>query len=144
MKSDNWLPDEIRERVKILIVEDNLLNQKLDAFLLNSRKIRFRICDNGREAVELLKTDHFDLVLMDIQMPVLDGYESTRIIRSELGLDVPIIGITAHPSAHEEARCLAGGMNNYLSKPVDEERFFELICRHLIPQQVEDASQDEE
>lgn len=143
IETERSLPADIRARTKILVVEDNVLNQKLDAFLLSNWNMRFDICDNGQKAVEMLSAEPYDLVLMDIRMPVLDGYEATRVIRSQLGLAVPVIGITAHPTNEEKERCLANGMNNYIVKPVDEEGLFRLICSYLLPEQVENAADEE-
>ncbi len=143
MTREQRLPREIRSRVRILVVEDNLLNQKLDSFLFSGWGLKHEICDNGQKAIERLKLARFDVVLMDIRMPVMDGYEATRIIRNELHLDVPIIGITAHASLAEKTRCLAGGMNNYLSKPVNESHLFTLLCQYLVPQQVESWQEEE-
>jgi CheY-like chemotaxis protein len=144
MKNTTWISQELRERARILVVEDNPLNQKLDEFLLNNWGLRHEICSNGRQAVERLKVAGFDVVLMDIQMPELDGYEATRIIRSELGLGVPIIGITAHATQAEKTRCLLAGMNNYLTKPVDEHELLNLLYGYLVSEQLESAAGEQE
>lgn len=140
---DRSLPPGVTAKAKILVVEDNLLNQKLDAFLLSGWKLKFDICDNGHAAIEHVARGGYDIVLMDIQLPGINGYEATRAIRSGLGLDVPIIGITAHPTEEEKARCLAQGMNNYITKPVDEDKLFKLICGYLLPEQIENTAEEE-
>lgn len=127
MKNKSWITPDLQHRIRILVVEDNHLNQKLDSFLLESWGLKHEICSNGLEAVERLKAGRFDVVLMDIRMPELDGYEATRIIREDLQLKVPVIGVTAHASPSEKAMCVAAGMSNYLSKPVDEEELLGLL-----------------
>ena len=144
MDKEKWIPREIREKIRILVVEDNVLNQKLDRYILTGWGLRHDVCDNGRKAVDRLKIARFDLVLMDVRMPELNGYEATWIIRYDLGLDVPIIGITAHANEEEKRRCLEAGMNSYLSKPVDEEMLYSLVCGFLIPEEVGNAEEEEE
>jgi len=89
------------------------------------------IASNGLEALKLLKKKRFDLILMDIQMPLMDGYELTRIIRDDksdvLVHDVPIIAMTAHAREDDKLKCLKAGMNDYISKPIDPVRFKYLI-----------------
>jgi CheY-like chemotaxis protein len=97
--------------------------------LLAEWNIAFDIAGNGREAIGLLQQTHYDLVLMDIQMPEMDGYSATRRIRTELALDVPIIAMTAHALAGEREKCLSSGMNEYISKPINEKELYELINR---------------
>jgi CheY-like chemotaxis protein len=128
---DRSIPPAIRQSATILVVEDNLLNQKLDSYILDSWGLKHHICSNGRHAVEILRNTRFSAVLMDIRMPELNGYEATKIIRNELNLQVPIIGITAHASEEEKMRCLSEGMNNYISKPVDEDELFSLLMACL-------------
>ena len=83
---------------------------------------------NGEEAVNYLKNNPCDLVLMDLQMPVLNGYQASKIIRLKLKLDVPIIALTASDSEEEKGKCYEVGMNDYLSKPFDKEQFLKTIC----------------
>src|SRR5258708_29646277 len=95
--------------------------------LWKSRHFSFEIVSNGREAIESLQQKKYDLVLMDIQMPEMDGYAASRSIRSVLRLDVPIIAMTAHAMAGEREKCLECGMNEYLSKPIREPELFRMI-----------------
>lgn len=105
---------------KILVVEDNLMNQKLAAVILENNGFETVIAGNGRKAVEFLKANKADLILMDIQMPGMDGYKTTKIIRDELKIGTPIIAMTAHALSGEKEKCLQAGMNDYLSKPFRE------------------------
>lgn len=115
--------------VKILVVDDNEMNRSLMEHLLTEWDLSFDMADNGREALARLQQTDYDLVLMDIQMPEMDGYHATRRIRTELGLDVPVIAMTAHALAGEREKCLSSGMNEYISKPVNERELYELINR---------------
>lgn len=101
-----------------LITEDNELNQLLMGHILQNHNIRFDIASNGKEAIEMLRDRPYDLILMDLQMPIMDGYETTRQIRKILQLDTPIIAISAHAISREREQCLEAGMNDYLSKPI--------------------------
>ena len=116
---------------RILVVEDNQLNQRLLTHLLNGWQISFNTCADGKEAIRLLRLQHFDLVLMDIQMPMMDGYTATKIIRRELGLQIPIIAMTAHALAGEKEKCIAAGMNDYISKPIHEQQLYTMIREYL-------------
>ncbi|MFT3700974.1 MAG: ATP-binding protein [Agriterribacter sp.] len=116
----------------ILVAEDNEINQSLMKHLLKSWGCTFDIVSNGKEAIEMLTLHNYDLVLMDIQMPFMDGYTTTRQIRAELNLDIPVIAMTAHALRDEKEKCIASGMNDYISKPIDATRLLELITR-LIP-----------
>ena len=144
MAEKSLIPEAVRNKARILVVEDNLLNQKLDEFILSGWGLSFDICDNGFQALEKLRARSYDLVLMDIRMPGIDGLETTRIIRREMLLDLPVIGITAHANDDERVRCLNGGMNSYLSKPVDEGQLFSLISAFLVSEGVEQNMGGEE
>jgi CheY-like chemotaxis protein/HPt (histidine-containing phosphotransfer) domain-containing protein len=86
---------------------------------------------NGQEAVNVLSQNEFDLVLMDVQMPVMNGFEATQIIRNELKLNVPVIALTANAIKGENEKCLAAGMNDYLTKPFEENDLLQIISRWL-------------
>jgi CheY-like chemotaxis protein len=113
--------------LRVLVVDDNAINQSLMKHLLLQWNIDFDIVSNGLEAVEQLNNQTYDLVLMDIQMPKMDGYAATQQIREVLKLDIPIIAMTAHALAGEREKCLSRGMNEYISKPIKEEELFKLI-----------------
>ena len=118
--------------LKILLAEDNLVNQKLVIELMKKNKHELTVVESGRAAVEMLREQKFDLVLMDIQMPEMDGIEATKKIRAmELGLAnrTPIVAMTAHAMSGDRARCLAAGMDGYLSKPIRAAELGELVDR---------------
>jgi CheY-like chemotaxis protein len=116
---------------RILLAEDNQTNQYLMATLLNSWSIHVDIASNGFEAIDLLQNGRYDMVLMDIQMPLCDGIEATSIIRSRLGLKVPIIALTANALKGDEERYLEAGMDGYLSKPIEPNNLYSKISAAL-------------
>jgi PAS domain S-box-containing protein len=116
----------------ILLIEDNPLNQKLAKNVLNNFGFDVVIADNGLLGLEVLKHQKFDLILMDIQMPELDGYQTTTIIRRELKLHLPIIAMTAHSIVGEKEKCISVGMNEFISKPFNQKDLFDKISA-LIP-----------
>jgi signal transduction histidine kinase/DNA-binding response OmpR family regulator len=118
------------QRIKALIAEDNIMNQQLIAHLFKSWSIDFTIVNNGADAIEELKLNNYSIVLMDIQMPEMDGYTATEKIRKELQNDIPIIAMTAHAMTGEKEKCLALGMNDYVSKPIKETVLYNIIARH--------------
>jgi CheY-like chemotaxis protein len=109
-------------------VEDNLINQKLTSTILHHNGFEVSIAKNGRKAIEMLKESSPDLILMDIQMPVLDGYRTTQLIRDELHIGTPIIAMTAHALSGERDKCLKAGMNDYLAKPFREADLLDKIA----------------
>jgi signal transduction histidine kinase/FixJ family two-component response regulator len=115
--------------IRVLIVEDNELNQSLLRHLLTGWKLSFVIAGNGIEALEELRIGKFDLVLMDVQMPGMDGYTATQEIRTKLKLETPVIAMTAHAFPGEREKCLSYGMNEYIAKPIKEKELFGLISR---------------
>ncbi|MCK5035871.1 MAG: response regulator [Candidatus Sabulitectum sp.] len=110
------------EKFRILVVEDNITNQQVAMGILKKTGVRVDAVANGRESVIALEQVPYDLVFMDVQMPVMDGIEATRLIRSTdskvRNHDVPIIAMTAHAMQGDKDRCLEAGMNDYLSKPI--------------------------
>jgi PAS domain S-box-containing protein len=118
---------------RVLLVEDNDMNQQIATELLRSAGVRAIIASNGREAIERLEEPgaRYDMVLMDIQMPEMDGYEASRRIRSqERFADLPIIAMTAHALLEEQQKATAVGMNDYISKPIDPDAMFETLRRY--------------
>jgi PAS domain S-box-containing protein len=107
------------QKFRVLIVEDQLLNQQLAVKLVEDFGYTSEVASNGRIALEILraKPEAFDVILMDLQMPELDGYEATRVIRQKIKINIPIIALTAHSSSGERERCTQLGMNDYLIKP---------------------------
>lgn len=124
-----YFTDKPNTPLKVLVVDDNAINQSLMKHLLSQWNIDFDTSFNGLEAVEYLKNNDCDLVLMDIQMPQMDGYVATQKIREELHLNTPIIAMTAHALAGEREKCMSRGMNEYISKPIKEDELFKLISR---------------
>jgi signal transduction histidine kinase/DNA-binding response OmpR family regulator len=113
----------------ILITEDNEANQSLLSHIFKNWNIRFDIANNGQEAIEKLKVNEYNMVLMDIQMPVMDGYTAARKIRNDLRSSIPIVAMTAHALPGEKEKCSSYGMNDYITKPVKQEQLRELINR---------------
>jgi signal transduction histidine kinase/CheY-like chemotaxis protein len=107
-------------QVKVLIVEDNVINQGLMQHMMKEWEVENRIAGTGKEAIEILKQEHFDLIFMDIQMPEMDGYTASTQIRQVLKLTTPIIAMTAHAMAGEKEKCAGFGMDEHLSKPIRE------------------------
>jgi len=104
--------------LKILVAEDNLINQKLTERVLAKLGYEAKIVSNGREALEEVDHTRYDLILMDVQMPEMDGLEATRIIRSSQGHQPKIIAITANVMQGDKELCLEAGMDDYISKPI--------------------------
>src|ERR1035437_8167591 len=131
MITDRIIPQELKNKIKILVVEDNLLNQKSAGFMLKDWGFKYEILANGKLALENLKFNRYDLILMDIQMPELNGYETTKHIRKILKLELPIIAMTALSLPGEKEKCLSVGMTDYISKPINEMELFNLITNYL-------------
>ena len=118
----------------VLLVEDNDINQQVAQELLEGVGIEVRVAENGRIAVAMVAEQPFDAVLMDIQMPEMDGYEATLAIREDGRFqDIPIIAMTAHALVSERDKCLAGGMNDYVTKPIYPDLLFGALARWIPP-----------
>ena len=115
--------------LKILVAEDNILNQKIVKIILEKLEATVWTTSNGHEAIELLKIEQFDVVLMDLNMPVMDGFETTNFIRKELRSEIPIIALTADYLISNEIECMEAGMNAIISKPFEPESFSDLILK---------------
>ncbi|MBK7213821.1 MAG: PAS domain S-box protein [Bacteroidales bacterium] len=125
MPSNNEKPSEdALKGVRILLVEDNKFNQIIAQSLLEKWQTVTKIAENGQQAVEILKTTSFDLILMDLQMPVMDGFTATNLIRNQLGVKTPILALTANVLKGVIEKCLEAGMNGYVSKPFNPDDFF--------------------
>jgi CheY-like chemotaxis protein len=124
--------EPLLQKIKLLVAEDNLMNQKLIQHLMEQWQIDFDIVPNGAAAVESLrqKANEYNMVLMDIQMPEMDGYTATEKIRYDLNLSIPIIAMTAHALAGEKEKCLGAGMDDYISKPLNEGLLYKLINKY--------------
>ncbi|MFZ6768205.1 two-component regulator propeller domain-containing protein [Undibacterium sp. Di26W] len=116
--------------LRVLLVEDNQINQQIAAELMHEAGIIVEVADNGRIAIDKLNKAEFDIVLMDLQMPEMDGYAATTVIRSyPEWLDLPIIAMTAHAMNEEKQRCLDTGMNDHIAKPINPDSFFDTLAR---------------
>jgi len=118
--------------IRVLVAEDNSTNQEIALAILESAGIFVEIAKNGKEAVEAVHKSHFDAVLMDIQMPEMDGYEATKIIRQDSRFtSLPIIAMTAHAMKGDEEKCIEAGMDGYISKPINQEKLFYVIWKSM-------------
>ncbi|WP_422452286.1 transporter substrate-binding domain-containing protein [Endozoicomonas sp. ALC066] len=126
----------------ILLVEDNEINQQVARELLEGMGLKVTLADNGQEAVDILESKAFDLVFMDIQMPLMDGYQATRVIRRNSGdKNLPIVAMTAHAMTGDRERCLQMGMNDHISKPLNPAELQEMVGRWLqVPERGKSSS----
>jgi len=127
-------------RARVLVAEDNLVNQEVARAMLRDLGCEIRLADNGREALNALRSQSFDIVFMDCQMPEMDGFEAVRRFRSavqanfETALDTPIVALTANALAGDEERCLAAGFDEYLPKPFKQQQVDTLLTRWTRPE----------
>jgi CheY-like chemotaxis protein len=120
------------EHIRVLLVEDNVLNQKVAAKMLQKQNVKIIVAENGRKAVEALASSRFDLVLMDVQMPVMDGYMATKEIRKleqVTGDHTPIIAMTANTMKGDREKCFDAGMDDFVSKPIIKEDLYSALNR---------------
>src|SRR4030095_1628281 len=127
---------------RILLAEDNDINQQIAIELLEGAGATVTVANNGREAVDMLSSSQqplsYDIVLMDLQMPAMDGYQATPRLRAEARLaTLPIIAMTAHATVVERERCLATGMNDHIAKPIDPASLFETVGRFCQPREAQ-------
>lgn len=115
--------------IRILFAEDDPLNRLVFNAILKNESCLITWVENGLQAIEIFKESNFDLVVLDIRMPGMNGYEVTRFIRQERQSMIPILALTADQSVSEKRRCLEAGMNGYLSKPASKETLLEEIRR---------------
>ena len=140
---------------KILLAEDNPINQMVAIEILTLAGMTVHKASNGREAIEKIKKEAFDVVLMDVQMPIMDGLEATARIRNDLGKkDLPVIAMTAHAMGGDREKCIAAGMDDYVSKPIDRLKLYKVLKKYIPggnflanvpagPQQVDKSQQPE-
>ncbi len=133
IKSDEVSPKEIKGLVgEVILAEDNLINQQVALEILQQMGVDVLVCSNGIEVLDLLKTTTPDMILMDIQMPEMDGYETTKIIRSDAQFDdLPIIAMTANAMKEDIQKSRDVGMQGHISKPVDPEILYQTLCQYL-------------
>ncbi|HRE40587.1 MAG TPA: response regulator [Ignavibacteria bacterium] len=123
------------ESIKILVAEDNYINQKLINKLLINKGYDVTIVDDGQKVLDEIEKAKYHLVLMDIQMLVMDGYQSTKIIRAKEitnGTYIPIIAVTAFAMESDKQKCFEIGMDDYISKPFNKDDFYKIIEKHLL------------
>jgi PAS domain S-box-containing protein len=125
--------DLVFKRKKALLVEDNKINQKVSKKILEKKGFIVEIAENGEKAVAAIKKNEYDVILMDVQMPVMDGLSATRKIRSDkkISKNIPIIAMTANAMKGDREKCLAAGMNDYLSKPVNTAKLYGMLYKYL-------------
>ncbi|WP_332879399.1 CHASE domain-containing protein [Massilia sp. S19_KUP03_FR1] len=118
---------------RVLLVEDNQLNQIVARRMLEAAGAQLAIAGDGQQAIDILRAapDGFDLVLLDIQMPVMDGFETIAVIRGALGLRLPVLAMTAGVMEHERSRCIAAGMDGFIAKPIDFDQLIEAVSQHV-------------
>jgi two-component system sensor histidine kinase/response regulator len=119
--------------IRILVAEDNAINQQVATEILERVGVVVRIANNGKEAVDMLKAEPeaFDIVLMDMQMPIMSGYEATKVIREELEHKIPIVAVTAHAQESERRKCIEAGMNDHVAKPIEPLDLMATLLRWL-------------
>lgn len=119
--------EKLEHPVSVLLVEDNVLNQKLIFLNLSKYGFKIDIANHGKEALEKLEFGQYDLILMDLMMPIMDGLETTVAIRDKekiSGEHMPIVGLTANTYDADREKCLSYGMDEYMTKPFDLHEFF--------------------
>jgi len=119
--------DSQNSRLSILLFEDNVINQRLAYNVIKNFGFDLDIAENGQEGLDMLKSKEYDLILMDLQMPIMDGYQATISIREDLKLDIPIIAMTAHSLVGERQKCYDIGMNAYVPKPFKQDELLNKI-----------------
>ena len=132
------------DTLRILVAEDNPVNQLLVTRLLEKRGHSVKLVGNGKLALEAIEEDSYDLVLMDVQMPEMDGIEATGALRKRevsFGTHLTVVGVTAHAMKGDRERCLEAGMDGYLSKPIRAQELDELLARHLAGRRKASASE---
>lgn len=131
-KEENKIPSKLKkEDVKILVAEDEPLNQLLIETIIEKFGFNLSIANNGKIASEMLQKDDYDLVLMDLHMPIMDGFEATAHIRSNVNTTIPIIALTADVTTVDINKCKGLGMTDYISKPIDEKLLYNTIVKYI-------------
>lgn len=127
---EDLLPPEDAQKIRLLLFEDNELNKQLVRHLVREAGFRLDVAVNGVDGIQLVKENVYDLILMDLDMPVMDGYHATDMIRNELKISTPIIAMTAHTISGEREKCLSIGMCDFISKPIQKSSLIEKVLVH--------------
>jgi PAS domain S-box-containing protein len=146
-QEQHHIPSNLLEGKKILLIEDNLVNQKVTYLMLHKAGMEVRIANHGKEAVSFLEKETYDLIITDLQMPEMDGFQTAAYIRNKMQINIPIIAMTASALRNEKDRCLELGMNEYLTKPFAPATLFYHLKRFLLNKEengVENAASIEE
>ena len=140
-KSENFYTESTNEQIsgRVLVAEDSHASQTLVKILLERMGLEVAIAEDGKMALSKVLSESFDLVLMDIQMPNMNGYEATKAIR-EKGIDVPIVALTAHVMKGDDEKCLAAGCDGYLAKPVNRQKLDYIIHKYLGQKIIDESS----
>lgn len=123
--------DTVLINAKILVAEDIVLNQLLIKIILEDFGFEVDVAGNGKIAIEYLKKNKYDIILMDLQMPVMNGFEATVYIRTQMNSKIPIIALTADVTTVDVEKSKAVGLNDYISKPIDEKLLYNKIIKCL-------------
>ncbi len=137
-KTNQWGIDVIDSMAgaEVLLVEDNMVNQQVASELLENAGLKVDFASNGREAVDAVERKDYDVVLMDLQMPEMDGFEATQIIRSKAAYKaLPILAMTANAMTEDREKCLAVGMNDHIAKPIDPDALFKTLLKWISPKE---------
>ncbi len=129
--------ESLIQNVKVLVAEDTAMNQLLIKIILMDFGFELDIADNGKIAIEKLKQNTYDIVLMDLQMPEMNGFDATKYIREEMRSTIPIIALTADVTAADVERCKTVGMNDYISKPINEKLLYKKMVQYLKKEKVQ-------
>ncbi len=132
--TQHTLAEEAKHSVRILLAEDNPMNQKLAQFMLTKAGYQLEVANNGREVVEkyTAEPEHFDLIFMDVHMPEMDGLEATRVLRNRGYGTIPIVAMTADAMKEDRDKCLEAGMNDYMAKPIKREDVFGMVKKWVL------------
>jgi len=133
-KTDNFSQDiSVLAGKRILIAEDNLINQEIILGLLEDSQMIIDLAENGEEVIALYEKNSYSLILMDIQMPILDGYAAAKVIRKS-DKEIPIIAVTASAMKEDVEKTMEAGMNDHLNKPIDINQLYRMLLKYALPE----------
>jgi len=140
-KEKHFVDIALLQGSRILLADDNIINQEIIVGLLEDAKITLDLVSNGKELLACFEAKEYDLILMDIQMPIMDGYETTRRIRQK-DRSIPIIALTANAMKEDIERSMISGMNGHLNKPIQVEKLYETLIHHLVSQKLSSCKKE--